>query len=239
MILEKISWDSDFFKRKVGKILYSHQYKNKFIKLINDAKSQDFDLIYVFADKDTYLDQDILTKYNGKLVDRKVLYRRELTGMTPESLDNEPNVLEYVSKELDADLENLTYLSGTYSRFKIDEGFFDDDYYRLYKTWILKSLSKELADKVFVYKEGGRILGMVTLKYKENIGDIGLIAVDDTTQGKGIGKKLINVCIKDLLINEIREIEVATQEVNDVACLFYEKRGFSVKNITNIYHFWL
>ncbi|MDR0370254.1 MAG: GNAT family N-acetyltransferase [Prevotellaceae bacterium] len=238
MILEQISWDTDFFKRKTGKISYTtHQGNEDFIPFLIEADSCGYELIYVFANGDTFIDKEVLTQYRGKLVDRKVLYAGNLDSLSLGGCDDE--VVEYTDDKLSDDLERLAYLSGGYSRFRTDNGFDNDDYVRLYKTWMLKSLAKDLADKVFVYKENNRILGMVTLKYKGEMGDVGLIAVDNSTQGKGIGKRLINACARDLSAKGIYKLEVVTQEANGAACLFYEKCGFSISSITNIYHFWL
>ena len=108
----------------------------------------------------------------------------------------------------------------------------------MYREWINKSVSKTIADEVFLY-ENKQILGIVTLKLKENIATIGLIAVAENQQGKGIGRKLVDACMDFCQKNNIKKIEVATQKANLQACNFYEKYGFSVKEITPIYHFWL
>ena len=80
---------------------------------------------------------------------------------------------------------------------------------------------------------------MVTLKIDKEKGHIGLIAVSPDTQGKGYGKALIDSCENELLNKGYYKLEVSTQIDNKQACLFYEKCGFKIKDITNIYHFWL
>lgn len=71
------------------------------------------------------------------------------------------------------------------------------------------------------------------------LGIIGLIGVDETCQGEGIGKQLMNKVREFLAENEVQELEVATQLNNEQACSFYRKCQLSKKSITNIYHFWL
>lgn len=34
-------------------------------------------------------------------------------------------------------------------------------------------------------------------------------------------------------------VNVATQKCNKIACHYYEKNGFYVEDVTNIYHIWL
>jgi dTDP-4-amino-4,6-dideoxy-D-galactose acyltransferase len=42
-----------------------------------------------------------------------------------------------------------------------------------------------------------------------------------------------------LIESNIFTLEVPTQLDNIQACRFYEKCGFQIKEIKNIYHFWL
>ena len=37
----------------------------------------------------------------------------------------------------------------------------------------------------------------------------------------------------------INQIQVVTQKANIPACAFYNKMGFKIELIENIYHFWL
>ncbi|MDR2836327.1 MAG: GNAT family N-acetyltransferase [Bacteroidales bacterium] len=238
MTIEYLSWDSDFFNKKIGKILYDIQNENILKELLAKAKTENYDLLYIFAPENLFIENDILKTFSGKLIDRKVLYSQHIDSKKKEE-ETQEIISTYSETDLTKELEELAYLSGQYSRFLLDKNFDSNDFYKLYKTWITKSLTKEMADKVFVIKEKEKIVGMATLKYEENFGDIGLIAVSETVQEKGYGKKLINACISDLSNNGIYQIEVPTQLDNLSACRFYEKCGFEIKTITNIYHFWL
>jgi ribosomal protein S18 acetylase RimI-like enzyme len=80
---------------------------------------------------------------------------------------------------------------------------------------------------------------MVTLKYKENYSEIGLLAVNEHERKKGIGRDLMNKCFEESIENSLYQINVTTQIDNKIACKFYEKCGFTTDTITNIYHLWL
>jgi dTDP-4-amino-4,6-dideoxy-D-galactose acyltransferase len=169
------------------------------------------------------------------MVDRKVLYTQKVNNTSQVKY----SVEEYNSDILTKDLEYLTYLSGSYSRYKLDLNFAKDDFYRLYKTWIEKSLSKEITDKVFVIRFDNEICAMMTVKLFTDYSQIGLFSVSDKIQGKGLGRSLINTGINFTLFKNLTKISVPTQMDNLVACRFYEKCGFEVESIINIYHFWL
>lgn len=234
--IKHLSWDSDFFNKKIGVIdcVDSDCKDFELKKLIAEAKDADYQLLYVFTSANYPLIS--IENYPLKLVDEKVIYTRMIDAKSSFSFDD---VNEYVSDDVRADLLSLAYQSGEYSRFKIDEGFEKDDFFRLYKRWIENSVSREVADKVFVTKKDNEITGMVTLSYKEDCAVIGLIAVDNSYRGKAYGTQLLNACFDDILKNKIDRIEVATQKNNINACRFYEKNGFEVKNVTNVYHLWI
>ena len=235
MKIEYCIWDSGFFNKKIGKIEYEKSLEGDLIRLLQTAKEDGYQLIYVFGDEETFVPDAVLNQFNGRLVDRKCLYSKTInTGDSFES-----NAIEYELTELTHDLESLALLSGTHSRFRLDKGFDNADFERLYAIWINRSLKKEIADKIFVVAESDIVMGMITLKINEDVGHIGLCAVSEAAQGKGYGGNLIKACVNELVSKKVYQLEVPTQMDNISACRFYEKCGFSIQSITNTYHFWL
>ena len=232
--IKYLSWDSNFFGKKTGKIVCNDS--SELPNLLNKAKHENYKLIYVFGNENFYVENEVIKQYNGTLVDRKVVYHKRIntTGFLPLT-----EQIEYYNGNLTKELEELTYLSGRFSRFNLDDNFRKNDFYQMYQIWIKNSLSGQIADFVLVLKENEQIKGMVTLKISGKIGQIGLIAVSPETQGKGYGTMLIKACENKLLTKDIFQLEVSTQKDNVQACNFYEKCGFKIKEITNIYHFWL
>jgi len=230
--IEYLAWDSEFFNKKIGRIIVGNS--ENIVNILEEAKKEDYQLIYAFGNEDFYVKKEILQQYNGKLVDEKLLYYKLISEPYP-FLEQ----IEDYTDTLTEELENLAYISGEFSRFKSDKNFAEDDFYRMYKIWIEKSLDRKIADYVFVAKESEQLQGMVTLKIFEKTGHIGLIAVSPETQRKGYGKILIKACENELFAKDIFQLEVPTQKDNTQACKFYEKYGFKIKEITNIYHFWL
>lgn len=71
------------------------------------------------------------------------------------------------------------------------------------------------------------------------IGNLSLIGVDQSVRGQNKGSKLVNATFYHYSQKNIFDNEVVTQKANHLACKFYEKNGFGIKNIVNIYHIWL
>ena len=235
MNIEFLVWDSEFFQKKTGRINFNETGRNQLMSVLLEARLQGFNLLYIFSPEDIFIENDILSQFNGTLVDKKVVYRLNLqTASIQNSI-----VEEYTSTELVSELEQLAFLSGTFSRYYKDTNFLRQEFYNLYKSWITRSIKKELADNIFVIKEKEKIVGMVTLKKENTVGRIGLIAISESAQKKGYGWKLIEACTKSLISNDIYTLDVTTQLFNLSACQFYEKCGFKKISITNIYHLWL
>lgn len=235
MEIEYLDWDSNFFKKKIGKILEVNNDEVLLQNTLSKARKDGYELIYVFGSENLILNERTLSHYNGSLVDQKVLYEKSIVDST----ELQTFALEYNSSTATEDIITLGYLSGKYSRYFIDKNFNPNDFYRLYKIWVEKSVSHEIANHVFCVYDNETAIGLVTLNSQAQKGTIGLIAVSEGIQGKGIGRALINACINKLVEQKVNTIEVPTQLSNQQACSFYEKCGFSVKSITTIYHFWL
>ncbi len=115
MTLEYLQWDSEFFNRKIGRIIYNEPEEKNLKNFIKKAKSEHYQLLYVFSPENLYISESILAEFSGKLVDRKVLYFQNLMNERQEhDLDM---VIEYPETEISEDLQSLAYLSGAHSRF--------------------------------------------------------------------------------------------------------------------------
>ncbi|MGW1455548.1 GNAT family N-acetyltransferase [Salegentibacter agarivorans] len=228
LMIEIATWDSNFFKFPVGSFRFKEGADWDLDKFIEEAK--EYNLVYIFSE--TKLDQ---TSY-FKLVDRKVSYSKKLVPL----INPDSEIVDYDSKHHDySDLLDLGYLSGTYSRFKLDDKFTDKEFRSLYKIWIDNSLNGKMAFKVFVKIESDKIAGFVTLQKKDqHTSQIGLIAVNPEFQGRNIASKLIKKCEQASLNYGYKNLEVATQEDNIAAKKLYEKNGFKIKTMEYIYHLW-
>lgn len=233
LTIQHLKWDSEFFKLRIGKVVIESAYDFSTLIERKEHIRSLYDLVYVFSTEKiarvSEIDKGI------ELVDEKIIYEMNVALSTTCEFvhlfsDSKPNM----------ELYRLALISGTYSRFNLDKNFPENSYERLYSKWIEESVNGNLANAVFVHSTNDKIEGMITVKWKDEHADIGLVAVDSCAQGRGIGTGLIKHIITYLSQNTtVKRLFVATQMQNQKACRWYEKNGFSVKSITNIYHWWL
>ncbi|MDU1889951.1 MAG: GNAT family N-acetyltransferase [Dysgonomonas sp.] len=235
-MLEYLEWDSSFFKRKIGRINLANESKYEILSpLLYTARQEGYDLVYCIGKDDFFINENLLEEYNGTLVDQKVIF----SGSTLDENMLSPLVEEYTDTSANENLIELTLLSGKYSRFRLDQHFTKEEFEHFYTIWLNNSLNRTIADKIFVCRKDGSIVGFVTVKKEKGYGQIGLIAVDNNIQGLGLGKQLVSSVKKYLNDEAIDRLEVVTQLKNENACHFYRKCKLSEKTINNIYHFWI
>jgi dTDP-4-amino-4,6-dideoxy-D-galactose acyltransferase len=230
MIVEDLTWDSEFFGFKIGKIDKLEQYNLSGSNLLQTSNIHE--LVYVFSNyrlEDTPL---------MSLVDIKLDYKRVIN--CNELFNNENKEIVFYNTEysfLINDIYELAFISGQYSRFKTDENFKNDSFKKLYKKWIDSSIKSDNIELI-LYVHDENVLGFVSV---ENLGNnirIGLIAVDSRHQGKQIGSKLMMSVFNYAKNKKIFKVFVATQKENKNACNFYLKNKFQLHSEKFIYHIW-
>lgn len=79
----------------------------------------------------------------------------------------------------------------------------------------------------FTAKTDNKIVGAIFAKVEENgFGYIALFAVEKEFRGKGIGTKLITICLQSFLEINVCDVVLETESSNMPAILIYEKMGF-------------
>ena len=227
-----LEWDSTFFNLRIGKVVIRSSRELDDLRAKKDFLKNAYDLIYVLIEGGTLFFDDA----DAILADRKVCYSQHLTG------GYRHNAFVHVFKEScpNQELYQLALWSGEYSRFKVDPLFPADGFERLYRRWIERSVDNDHSH-VFCYYGNGVIVGMMTVDLLEtsHLGRIGLTAVHPAYSGIGIGSALIEETRFFLYEKGITHFETVTQMQNMKACRWYEKNGFTIDSINNVYHWWL
>ncbi len=228
MEIVALDWDTDFFGYKVGKVVVQNNLSDENLLLNNDYK-----LIYLFSNE--ALSDELVKKYNLFLADEKIDLITQVSDLTFDRLPNEN--LEELTK-LDENLIDLTFQSGHYSRFKIDPNFKNKEFEKLYAVWIEQSITHKNAEKVIGFLVNNKVVGFVTIGFKNNAYDIGLIVVDEAHRSLKIGKQLLAYVFNYAISKETKNVTVTTQKQNLGAMKFYINNGFSINHTTYIYHLW-
>lgn len=232
-MIELVKWDTENLGIKVGNLRWDEAIDATVLRReMAKAQSEGYDLLYL---KGIELPEDCLFD-NVVLADEKMEYTQTISdNRTTFQLDCQ--VISILNHPLTEELLQLSYESGKYSRYHLDKNMSSSVFETLYGLWIKRSLNGEIATDVLGYVDNGKILGILTYRQEDNEVTIGIIAVGPKASGQGIGTKLMQSFLASLPVDT--KVNVATQKCNEIACHYYEKNGFHVEDVTNIYHIWL
>ena len=117
----------------------------------------------------------------------------------------------------------------------------------LFEIWTKKSTLGEMADVVFVAHRAApddAIVGMATVSRRHGHhvimvgGQIGLIAVHPDARGMGVGTALVHSANRWTISSGLSKGWVVTQRANTNACRLYERTGYKLHQMEDVYHFW-
>ena len=225
MKINVLNWDSAFFNKKIGDVFFESP------SVIENVEN--FNLIVTKQVLDFNFE---ISGFHQTFQETKVIFEKALNAKSDNyfssirDTDNNPKNIE--------DFLELAYTSGNFSRFLLDKNFGEENFKKLYREWVVNSLNKKFAIKIFYIEEDNQPIGFVTLQQSGNIGKIGLIATSPEQQGKGLGKKLLQFSENYCIENGMTTMEIPTQKENEQACQFYKKMGYTIKEELIIKHFW-
>ena len=226
MSATQLSWDSNFFGKRIGRMHWPTEEAT-------GTLSHQFDLLYVITEGAN----DIELPNFKETYSETYLQFTKPTQNLPKNTHQDIALYDAGMDQV-KELYALALSSGAYSRFRKDPNFDDATFQSLYRTWVDNSISKAIADGIFIAKVADTIAGFVTFKNHENVCKIGLIAVSATAQGKGLGRKLMSAVEQQAQHNRMDEVEVTTQKSNQQATRFYKSSGYELEKTYLIKHFW-
>ncbi|MBX2840186.1 MAG: GNAT family N-acetyltransferase [Flammeovirgaceae bacterium] len=232
---ELLAWDTEFFGFKVARIPDQKLSGDQLATIFENLKKLGIRLVYFASTVELLLNQSSISLFNGILVDRKITYKKEIVAT-----NQADQHISSFQKGIDDEeiLIQLAIEAGEFSRFNTDPNIDKNSFQKLFRLWMENALAQKTDTHVLVYKEQNEICGMVTLKLKDGIGNIDLIAVRQDFRGRGMGKKLL-IAAETNLNNKTDQVSVVTQSRNSLACRLYESFGFELANQVYFYHFWL
>ncbi len=234
-MIKPLEWDSNFFGFKTGRIDATRFSKKDLAGEFESIKKEGFKLVYIFTGHDDKPLKEIILNTGGTLTDEKVTYSMNIDGMVPLSSEF---IRSCFGQEMDKDLESLAIESGKYSRFRTDQQIPRNKFEELYRLWMKNSLNGTFAKEVFTYQSEEDKLGMVSIDTRENEGWIGIIAVNEESRGRSVGKLLMHAAIRFCQGKNVKILNVQTQMKNKASCAFYEKLGFGLRSVEDVFHFW-
>lgn len=237
-LCQYLDWDSDFFGVRIARLTTNRLTEEILYDTNNCCASHNIDCVYFLADSDN--DETIfLAENNGfHLVDLRMTFEKPITAIPTFTAHSNNNVTRKSEPRDIIELRQIARSNHRDTRFYFDRHFSRERCDELYATWIERSC-QGFADAVFVADDNGKASGYITCHLREgNLGQIGLVGVGPTLQGKGMGTQLVNHAINWFAEQGMKKVTVVTQGRNVIAQRLYQKSGFLTQSVQLWYHKW-
>jgi dTDP-4-amino-4,6-dideoxy-D-galactose acyltransferase len=240
-LLERLDWDSKHFGFPVARIAAAID-DDRLEQALSTARREGVRLVYWSTSADRAAPAAVLSAFNGLLADRKATFARALGSINEEtSAERGLHVAAYGAGQASPDLVALAIAAGVHSRFAVDSRIERAKFESLYRVWIERSVRREIAGDVLIAHDGRAnqpLAGMITVKVTGDVGNIGLVAVAEAYRGQGVGSRLIEAAHRWMNDRRAAKSTVVTQLANSAACRLYERAGYDIEQVENVYHFW-
>jgi dTDP-4-amino-4,6-dideoxy-D-galactose acyltransferase len=245
-----LEWDSRHFGFQVARIRPSESGEEALAAVLARARRQGMAMVVWSTMPETHVPDKLLRDFRGELVDEKTTFAAGLATAPAVGAmakhrrhqGGETSVHPYTDEAASDELLALSIAAGIYSRFNRDPRFPREKFKSLYRTWMERSVRRELADVVLVARDAAKpnsgLLGMVTVSAEHGMGTIGLIAVAETARGRGLGLRLVEAAHDWMRGRGAVVARVVTQGANQSACRLYERAGYRLSSVEHYYHFW-
>lgn len=236
-----LEWDSRFFGLHIGRYLPKELSEVEALAANVWCAENDIDCLYYLAGSNDPVSVTVAENAGFRFVDMRVTLAAKLVlGQQSHLASPDGFVLRSASLEDVPELQKMAAEIYTHGRFHSDTRFGPAKARALYTQWIRNSCDCDgFADYVFVADSEGVPLGYITCKLGEcGTGNIGLIGVDSSAQGRGVGRTLVFAAMDWFSSKGVTQVEVVTQGSNISAQRLYQVCGFTTNRVELWYHLW-
>ncbi len=230
-----LEWDSAFFARRIARVRSETMTPALLDSIALQAQRDKLDCVYFLADPHHSSGIALAESNDFRLVD----VRLTLDAQTPNA--GHPAVAPALRSATPSDAKTLramARINHTDSRFYHDGSFSRERCDALYEEWIDKSLDG-WADAVLIAEVDGQAMGYITCSRRSaQAGQIGLLGVDQSARGTGVGGRLVRGALDWFMSQGCRTATVVTQGRNVAAQRLYQKYGFRTCETRLWFHRW-
>ncbi len=235
-----LPWDSEFFGFPIARLPVDKMTPAIAKAAIEWARTERVRCIYFRAASGDPATLATAQEYGFRMVDVRMEFKHSLKS-TPDRLESPQGITirEGDINDLDV-LEEIAAHSYSDSRFYCDSGFPPQKSSELYRIWLRRSLSGEIADFTLVGVLNDSPIGYVTATIdSQGDGLIGLVGISHSARGKGAGYELVMQSLVQFKQRGATSVIVPTQARNVVAQRLYQRCGFLTDQVFIWFHLWL
>ena len=234
-----LPWDSDFFELRIARANGNHLTDGSVNNIMGWCEQNRIDCLYFLANPQDIQTIKLAEDHRFHLVDIRVTQAWK-NNMALTKSDTVGNVV--IRSFIPEDMPYIRQIASkifVFTRFYSDPCFRREKIEQFYDVWI-KNSCEGYADQVLVAQIDHLPVGFVTCHHKPQIneGEIGLIGVNETSRGQGIGKALVNAALGWFLAHGVEMVTIVTQGTNIPGLTVCQRVGFCTSSVQLWYHKW-
>lgn len=234
-----LALDSELFDIAVARIDTPELSLDALSSTLEQLKKEGMSLVYWTSQ--SKMSKHAIARLGGELRDYKttftcdpsLAYTPSLAALLKKTVVSYQPIFPYEP------IEHWATDIGHFSRFGTDPRIPKKHVDSMFRTWMHNSLFENEADEVLLAIDEGCPVGAATLRIRDDIAELVLLAVDPSKRRQGIGTRLVRAAQLWTEQRGPRVLQVTTQRANEPACQLYASCGFQMKQVVYVYHFWL
>lgn len=237
-----LTWDSEFFGCRIGRVNRDRLEMADIPRIDEWCRINRVRCLYFLARSNDIVTIRTAECNRFNLVDVRLTFRALVPEPRPATTVTLPpgiNIRPAEAQDVPA-LQTLARNGHSGTRFFNDPEFLPDRVKDLYSTWIELDC-RGRAQRVLVATSSlGLPVGYVScvLNPDCSAAQIGLIGVDESVRGQGVGKSLVLASLEWFQNHSVTEAQVVTQGGNVAAQRLYQACGFKLNSLELWYHKW-
>lgn len=230
----RLPWDSNHFGFPIGRLIPTSLSEDALLPVLHSAEVAGLRCLYWLGDT-TSSRREVAERNGFRFVDTRL--ELEIRLPPPNSPTQEARTIR-VAETSDLDpLKMLAAKGHRNTRFYRDGQFPLDRTDAMYAAWIEGSF-RDPKQLVYVSGPPGEPSGYIAFGSFEGKGVIGLVGVEESERGKGLGSALVTEAVGRFVEQGVEQVEVVTQGDNAAAIRLYTRLGFSKRKRAAWFHRW-
>jgi dTDP-4-amino-4,6-dideoxy-D-galactose acyltransferase len=230
----RLPWDTNHFGFPIGRLITESPSEDALLRALRSAELAGLRCLYWLSDTTTSR-REVAERNGFRLVDTRLEFEIRLpTHTSPTQKAQNIRVAE------ESDLDPLKVLAAKghrNTRFYADGQFPIDRADAMYAAWIEGSF-RDPTQSVYISGPPGEPSGYIAFGSSEGKGVIGLVGVEESEKGKGLGSALVTEAVCRFAEQGVEQVDVVTQGDNRAAVRLYTRLGFSERKRAAWFHRW-
>lgn len=224
--MQRLAWDSGFWGMEVGTVPQEIANDRMALETALIDGVRRFDFIQASVPLESTDCIQTAQSFGFYLVDVRCVV--ELTVLSERAVELP---ISRAQPDEIAEVAELAAACHTHTRYANDPSLDGSRVKELYRKWIFRDAAGD-GWQLGILREGASLCGYATMGVDASIGTIGLIGVNPSARGRGVGLELVRYAGSWCAAHGASKMHVVTQAGSRAAMKMYQRAGYNVADLS-------